>query len=100
MSLRRKEPYASRLARGESEISKAIRAVKQGKEIVLTERGKAIAVIKPIEAGKTESAVIRRLEAEGVLRPAEKKGPMPDIKPVRIKGKMLSMTVREDRDED
>jgi prevent-host-death family protein len=88
------------LREANQKFSKAIQAVKQGKEIVLTERGKAIAVIKPIEAGKTESAVIRRLEAEGVLRPAEKKGPMPDIKPVRIKGKMLSMTVREDRDED
>ena len=81
-------------------FSKAIQAVKQGKEIVLTERGKPIAVIKPIEAGKDESAVIRRLESEGVLRPAAKRGAMPDIKPVRIKGKTLSATVREDRDED
>ena len=81
-------------------FSKAIQAVKQGEEVVLTERGRAIAVIKPIEAGNDESAVIRRLEAEGVLRPAEKRGPMPDIKPVRIKGKALSATVREDRNED
>jgi prevent-host-death family protein len=88
------------LREANQKFSKAIQAVKQGKEIVLTERGKAIAVIKPIGAGKNESAVIRRLEAEGVLRPAEKRGPMPDMKPVRIKGKTLSTTVREDRDED
>jgi prevent-host-death family protein len=88
------------LREANQKFSKAIQAVKQGKEIVLTERGKPIAVIKPIEAGKNESAVIRRLEAEGVLRPAEKRGPMPDMKPVRIKGKTLSATVREDRDED
>jgi prevent-host-death family protein len=88
------------LREANQKFSKAIQAVKQGKEIVLTERGKAIAVIKPIEAGKNESAVIRRLEAEGVLRPAAKRGAMPDIKPVRIKGKPLSATVREDRDED
>lgn len=60
------------LREANQKFSKAIQAVKQGKEIVLTERGKPIAVIKPIGAGKNESAVIRRLEAEGVLRPAEK----------------------------
>jgi prevent-host-death family protein len=81
-------------------FSKAIKAVKAGKEVVLTERGKAIAVIKPLDAGKDEDAVIRRLEAEGILRPAVKRGRMPDIKPVRIKGKPLSATIREERDED
>ena len=45
-------------------FSKAIKAVKAGKEVVLTERGKAIAVIKPLDAGKDEDAVIQRLEAE------------------------------------
>ena len=88
------------LREANQKFSKAIQAVKQGKEVVLTERGRAIAVIKPIEARQDDSAVIHRLEAEGVLRPAEKRGPMPDIKPVRIKGKPLSATVREDRNED
>ena len=81
-------------------FSKAIKAVKAGKEVVLTERGKPIAVIKPLDAGKEEDAVIRRLEAEGILRAPVKRGPMPDIKPVRIKGKPLSATIREERDED
>jgi prevent-host-death family protein len=88
------------LREANQKFSKAIRAVKQGKEVVLTERGRAIAVIKPIEAGQDDSAVIHRLEAEGVLRPAEKRGPMSDIKPIRIKGKPLSATVIEDRYED
>ena len=88
------------LREANQKFSKAIQAVKQGKEVVLTERGRAIAVIKPIKTGQDDSAVIRRLEAEGVLRPAEKRGPMPDIKSVRIKGKPLSATVIEDRDED
>jgi prevent-host-death family protein len=81
-------------------FSKAIRAVKAGKEVVLTERGRAIAVIKPLDIAKDEDAVIRRLEAEGILRTAVKRGPMRDIKPVRIKGKPLSATIREERDED
>jgi prevent-host-death family protein len=82
-------------------FSKAIKAVKAGKEVVLTERGKPIAVIKPLEQGNQEEAIIRRLEADGILRPALKRGPMlaPRWKPVRIKGKPLSQTISEERDE-
>jgi prevent-host-death family protein len=82
-------------------FSKAIKAVKAGKEVVLTERGKPIAVIKPLKPIEDEQAVIRRLESEGILRPAVKRGPMPKPtwKPIRIKGKPLSQTISEERDE-
>jgi prevent-host-death family protein len=82
-------------------FSKAIKAVKQGKEVVLTERGRPIAVIKPLEPKENQKAVIRRLEAEGILRPAVKRGPMPapSWKPIRIKGKPMSQTISEERDE-
>lgn len=82
-------------------FSKAIKAVKQGKEVILTERGKPIAVIKPLEPKEDQEAVIRRLEAEGILRPAAKRGPMPtpSWKPIRIKGKPMSQTISEEREE-
>ena len=82
-------------------FSKAIRAVKAGKEVILTERGKPIAVIKPLKPKDNLEARIRRLEAEGFLRPAVKRGPMPAPrwKPLRIKGKPLSQTISEERDE-
>ncbi len=82
-------------------FSKAIKAVKAGKEVVLTERGKPIAVIKPLKPREDEEAVIRRLEAEGLLRPALKRGPMPrrNWKPLRVKGKPMSQTISEERDE-
>lgn len=88
------------LREANQQFSKAIRAVKAGKEVVLTERGKPIAVIKPLEAKEGDEAVIRRLESDGILRPALKRGRMPDFKPVRIKGKPLSATVSEEREED
>jgi prevent-host-death family protein len=88
------------LREANQQFSKAIKAVKAGKEVVLTERGKPIAVIKPLEQEDKEEAMIRRLEAEGILRPARKRGPMPNWKPVRIKGKPMSETIREERDED
>ena len=88
------------LREANQKFSKAIKAVKAGKEVILTERGKPIAVIKPLERTEDADAVIRRLEAEGILRPALKRGPMPVWRsPVRIKGKPLSETIREERDE-
>jgi prevent-host-death family protein len=82
-------------------FSKVMKAVKQGKEVVLTERGKPIAVIKPLEPNKDQEALIRRLEAEGLLRPALKRRPMPKPtwKAIRVKGKSMSQTVSEERDE-
>ncbi|HEY2922970.1 MAG TPA: type II toxin-antitoxin system prevent-host-death family antitoxin [Candidatus Binatia bacterium] len=89
------------LREANQQFSKAIKAVKQGKEVILTERGKPIAVIKPLQAKEDQEAVIRRLEAEGILRPAAKRGPMPtpSWKPIRIKGKPISQTISDERDE-
>ena len=89
------------LREANQQFSKAIKAVKAGKEVILTERGKPIAVIKPLQKEETLDATIRRLEAEGILRPALKRGPMPTPtwKPIRVKGKPMSQTISEERDE-
>ena len=89
------------LREANQKFSKAIKAVRQGKEVILTDRGKPFAVIKPLEPAKDEEAIIRRLEAEGILRAAAKRGPMPTPKwkPIRIKGKPMSETISEERDE-
>jgi len=82
-------------------FSKAIKAVKAGQEVVLTERGAPIAVIKPIAAPQTRedtSAIVERLQSLGLLRRAQKQRPMPGGRPVTIKGGPLSRTVREERD--
>ena len=81
-------------------FSKAIRAVKAGREVVLTERGKPIAVIKPMPQVDATERTIRQLEASGLLQPAEVRGLLPAWRPRRIRGGGLSETVREDRDAD
>ncbi|MBI1816878.1 MAG: type II toxin-antitoxin system prevent-host-death family antitoxin [Deltaproteobacteria bacterium] len=81
-------------------FSKAIKAVKAGQEVVLTERGKPIAVIKPLPPGDDVDAALRRMEAAGLLTRATRRGPMPPFRPRRIKGPPLSHTIREERDED
>jgi prevent-host-death family protein len=82
-------------------FSTAIKAVKAGKEVILTERGKPIAVIKPLEKGDKLEATLRRLEADGLLWRGPKSGkPMPVWRsPARIKGKPISQTISEERDE-
>jgi prevent-host-death family protein len=82
-------------------FSKMIKAAKAGNDVILTARGKPIALIKPLEQEKSVDATLRRLEAEGILRRGSKSGkPMPVWRsPVRIKGKPISRTISEERDE-
>ena len=82
-------------------FSKAIRAVRPSKEVVLTERGHPIALIKPIRDEDTEEATLRTMVDQGLITPAARKGPMPtpSWRPVKVKGKPLSQTVIEDREE-
>lgn len=74
------------------------KAVKAGEEVVLTDRGKAIAVIKPLQNNKGEEHTVRRLEAAGLLRAASKRCPLPGWSPRPLKGLPLSATLREERD--
>lgn len=79
-------------------FSKAVKAVKAGKEVVLTERGRAIAVIKPLGRRRDTEARILELEAAGLLRPATRPGLMTPLRPRRLRGAPLARTVQEDRD--
>ena len=82
------------------QFSKAIKTVKAGREVILTDRGNPIAVIRPIGRPDRAEAAIARMVAEGRLQPAAVPGPMPRRrwKPLRIAGGTLSRTLRADRD--
>ena len=87
------------LREANQQFSKAIKAVRAGKEVVLTDRGRPIAVIKPIKEADTEQAALQRMADDGLITLPARKGPMPSPrwKPVTIKGKPLSQTIIEDR---
>lgn len=82
-------------------FSKAIKAVRAGKEVVLTERGQPIAVIKPIKTKEALEIAIQAMVDEGFLKPASRKGPTPTPRwrPAKVKGKPLSQTVIDDRED-
>lgn len=78
-------------------FSKAIKAVRAGKEVVLTERGQPIAVIKPIKDEHDSDAALKRMADEGLVTLPTRRGPLPRFEPVPIKGKPLSQTIIDDR---
>jgi prevent-host-death family protein len=82
-------------------FSKAIKAVRAGKEVILTERGQPIAVIKPIKTRDALEIAIQAMVDEGFLKPASRKGPtpVPRWRPVKVKGKPLSQTVIDERED-
>lgn len=66
--------------------------------MLLTERGRPLAVLRPIWSGDREKSAIQRLEASGFLRPALKRTVLPAWKPRPIHGRHLSKMIRQERD--
>jgi prevent-host-death family protein len=89
------------LREANQQFSRAIKAVRAGKEVVLTDRGRPIAVIKPIREDRTEETALQAMAAEGLITPPSRKGPMPSPRwrPVKVKGKPLSQTVIDERED-
>ncbi len=83
-------------------FARTIKAVRAGQEVVLTDRGRPIAVIKPIkdEDGGQE-AVLRTMAEEGLITLPGRKGPMPAPRwrPVKVKGGPVSKTIIEERED-
>jgi prevent-host-death family protein len=82
-------------------FSKAIKAVRGGKEVILTERGRPIAIIKPFREEPSEDAALKSMADQGLITQAARRGPTPAPrwKPVNVKGKRLSQTIIEDRED-
>lgn len=79
-------------------FSKYLKLVRKGQEVVVTERGSPVAVIKPLVKKATPDDKIRSLEDQGILRRAVK-GKLPLGRAIAIGGKPLSETIIEEREE-
>jgi prevent-host-death family protein len=82
-------------------FSRAIKAVRAGREVVLTDRGQPIAVIKPIKAADAQEAALHAMADEGLITLPARRGPLPASRwrPVKAKGRPVSETVIEDRED-
>jgi prevent-host-death family protein len=80
-------------------FSQLMKAVRGGKEVLLTERGRPLAVVRPIRGSNETDSAIQRLETTGFLRPAGKRASLPAWNPRPVRGEPLSKTVRRERDD-
>jgi len=80
-------------------LSYYLSRMKQGEEIVVTERGKPIAIIQPIESAKAIASLEAKLAgmaAQGLIDLPEK-APLEKIRLVQVSGVPTSKVVVEDR---
>ena len=87
------------LREANQKFSQLMKAVKEGKEVLLTERGKPLAVVKLIGASDEAGSAIRRLESAGLLRAPTKNRALPAWSPRSVRGVPLSRTIVTDREE-
>jgi prevent-host-death family protein len=81
-------------------FSKAIKAVKAGKAITLTERGKPIATIRPIAIKASEADELQALRDEGFFIVRDKPGGVRrKPRPAAIPGSAVSRALRKERNE-
>jgi prevent-host-death family protein len=68
------------------QFSRLMKVVRGGKEVLLTERGRPLAVVRPIRTGDETESAIQRPEAAGLLRPAVKHAGLPAWEPRTVRG--------------
>jgi prevent-host-death family protein len=79
-------------------FSKIVKAVRGGEEVLLTDRGKPLARIVPIQPAEQPETAVHRLESVGFLRAAAKPHPMPAWDPRPLHGMPMTETLREERE--
>lgn len=80
-------------------LTQYLRRTKQGEEVIITERGKPIALIQPIQSAEhpvSLEARLARLAAQGfVTLPTCK--PLKRVRSAKVSGSPISKTILEDR---
>ena len=80
-------------------LTQYLRRTKQGEELVVTERGKPIALIQPIhsvERATSLDARLAKLAAQGFVTLPTRK-PLKLVRPIKVRGRPTSETILEDR---
>jgi prevent-host-death family protein len=75
-----------------------LQRVRQGRTIVITDRGQPVAELRPFESARTEETVLDRLTAIGAVTRLEHR-PLAPFRPIASRGPSLSQAIIEDRDD-
>jgi prevent-host-death family protein len=75
-----------------------LRRVRQGRTLVVTDRGQPVAELRPLPGGTSRDAVLAKLKAVGaVTRTSDK--PLARFRPVESRGPSAASAVLEDRED-
>lgn len=77
-------------------LGRYLRKVREGATLVVTERGRPVAEVRPIRSGDSVEARLQRLEQLGVLTCASTSH-LHAFRPVRARGGSVSEAIIEDR---
>ena len=76
-----------------------LRQAKQGEELVVTDRGRPIALLQPMRSARQVESLearLAQLAAQGRVALPDRK-PLSRLRPVKVSGKSMSQTILEDR---
>lgn len=80
-------------------LSKLLRMVEKGKEVVLTDHGRPVGKLVPIDKGALPlSSRIKQMEEAGILEPLTGKGPRRLPPPIPVEKGMAQMLLAQDRE--
>ena len=75
-----------------------LQRVRQGRTIVITDRGQPVAELRPLASAGTEEAVLVASTAIGAVTRLEHR-PLAPFQPIPSRGQSLSLAIIEDRDD-
>jgi len=80
-------------------LSKYIKMVQQGTEVVITDRGRPVGKIIPIHSGELPlSERLKRLEDQGLIDPNDRKDVIKIPPPIPVPDGIAQQILQEDRD--
>ncbi len=79
-------------------FTRYLKRVKQGEEIVVTERGKPVALLTPIPEVTGFREKLELAARKGLIRLPQKEGNIPVHKKIRLQGKSLTEILLEERE--
>jgi prevent-host-death family protein len=94
-----REPLAVGAREFKTRLGTYLRQVREGRTLTITDRGRPVATVTPVDmADQSVEARLARLRAEGVVTGTGK--PLSRVrKPVVMRGRPLSETIMEDRED-
>jgi prevent-host-death family protein len=75
-----------------------LRRVRQGRTLVVTDRGEPVAELRPLGSARDRQAVLAKLRAAGALSWTVDKQ-LGDFRPIRSRGPSVSAAILEDRED-